>query len=120
MLLRVRKTLQAYRCEIIDETTGKVVSSAYAMYFKGNKVELRSVYTLESYRGRGLSTQVINKLLELFGKEFEFHLTPSPNRIKDLTPENKEEYRQKLIKFYERFGFKRVSDKNFRMVRKVG
>jgi GNAT superfamily N-acetyltransferase len=114
---RYRRTPNAFRAEIL--TDNKAVSSSYAMYIKNGKAEIRRVYTDERYRGLGLASITINAILEDFGKELEFHLTPGPNRSSYINDENMEEWRGVLVEYYKRFGFIRTSDKSWGMVRRI-
>jgi hypothetical protein len=84
-IFRYRRTPNAFRAEIL--VNNKAVSSAYAMYLRNGRAEIRRVYTTEPYRGLGLASIAINAILEDFGKDLEFHLTPGPNRSSYINKE---------------------------------
>jgi GNAT superfamily N-acetyltransferase len=102
---------KSYRVSLIDKKTNKVVSVAYLMSIKENEsgiqAEVRRVHTDKKYRGKGLAGIVFREMINNFG-DLYLYLYASPNRIDDLTDENREGYREKLFKFYGKYGFKRT------------
>jgi ribosomal protein S17E len=75
------------------------------------------VHLNTQFRKNGYAIQMMSDVIKNFG-HCVLHITSaSPNRIEDLSDENREMYRNKLYKFYGRFGFVRTSVEHTGMVR---
>ena len=81
----------------------KTIACAYLRQ-DGQYYHLYRVFVEEELRGKGYGKRVMDAVIENFG-DLDLKLSAYPNRISAMTPENKEEYRAKLFKFYEKFGF---------------
>ncbi len=77
------------------EVVGILVASDFDLPF-ARTIDLIEV--LEGYRSRGIGTAILNKLI--FESETLYFLTVT----------SEEKYKEKLLEFYKRFGFKLLSD----------
>lgn len=84
---------------------GKTKACAYVS--SDHKKEYHKVYRVfveETDRGHGYGKMIMDAVINNFG-DLDLYLSAYPNRISTMTKENKQEYIEKLFKFYERFGF---------------
>lgn len=111
--LQVQRTKGSYKIVIIDNN--KIIARLYLQDIKkkGDKfyAEVRRVHVNDEYRDKGLGSKLMQSVIDIFG-DFNLYLYPSPNRIKNLNNQNKEEYRNRLVNFYGKYGFKKVGDSN--------
>jgi predicted GNAT family N-acyltransferase len=112
MNVYVSKTATGQTDKVIVEDDGDVVSSCLVRANPSGKwMKVSRVRTRKQFRGKGYATQVLQKVIEVFGKT-ELRLSPHPDNTGGL------EYEQ-LRAFYRRFGFCDV-DGQKRMVRLPG
>lgn len=119
--ISILRTKGSFKVVVIERTTNKVVGRVYLQEIKptadGYKAELRRLYVNEEYRGRKLGEILLTTIMNTF-PEIDLYGYPSPNRNKLMDDSNKEEYRERLLKFYDRLGLKKASDKSNRVERK--
>ena len=118
--ISILRTKGSFKVVAIERTTNKVVGKVYLQEIKpssdGYKGELRRLYVNEEYRGRKLGEILLKTIMNTF-PEINLYGYPSPNRNKGMDNSNKEEYRERLLKFYDRIGLKKISDKSNRVER---
>ncbi len=121
LLLRYRRTQHAYVLNAF-RSHGKSIGCVYVFglrKYPDNKIHgyVARVYVNKKFRNSGIATKMLGVITKDFGDCVLHISSASPNRIDGLTDENREEYRNKLYKFYGRFGFCRTSEKHTGMIR---
>jgi len=120
--LSIERTKGSFKVIIKDKNlNNKVIGRVYVQEIKPNgkngyKAELRRLYVNDEYRGNKFGEILLRTALDSF-PEIDLYGYPSPNRNKDMNDDNLEDYRKRLIKFYDRLGLKKVSDKSNKVER---
>jgi predicted GNAT family N-acyltransferase len=113
--MSVERTKGSYKIIIINKLTNKTIARLYIQSIKEKNgkyhAEVRRVHVNDEYREKGLGSKLMQKVIDVFG-DLNLYLYPSPNRIKDLSDTNREDYRNRLVNFYGKYGFKKVGDTN--------
>jgi hypothetical protein len=120
--LSIERTKSSFKVIIVDKTNNKTVSRIYIQDIRkvnGKFIaEIRRLHVNDEYRGLGFGDKVLSVALNTFS-DIELYGYASPNRNKDMKDEEREDYRQRLFNFYSKHNLNRVSDKSFKVVRKV-
>lgn len=120
--LSIERTPSSYKVIIIDKSNNKTVGRIYVQDIRNRNgkftAELRKLHVSDEYRGLGLGDKLLGTAIETFS-DIELYGYASPNRNKEMKADQKEDYRERLFKFYDRHGLKRDSDKNFKIIRKI-
>lgn len=121
--ISILRTKGSFKVIIMNKETNKVVGRVYIQEIKPNskggyKAELRRLYVNDEYRSKKFGEILLTTIMNTF-PEIDLYGYPSPNRNKEMDDFNKEEYRKRLLKFYDRIGLKRVSDDSNRVERKA-
>jgi len=88
-------------------------------YFgENNKIyaEIRNLHVEENFRNKHLGSKLMKTAIDVFG-DLNLFIYPNPNRIKDLNENNVDDYRESLINFYNKYGFKKIKETGFGMKR---
>ena len=121
--ISILRTDGSFKTIITDKKTNKVVGRVYIQDIKpdgkgGYKAEIRRLHVNDEYRGNKFGEILLTTIMDSF-PEINLYAYPSPNRNKDMNDTNKENYRDRLIKFYDRIGLKKNSDESKRVERKA-
>ncbi len=118
--LSVDRTKSSFKVIIVDKVNNKTIGRIYIQDIRNREgkftAELRRLYINDEYRGLGLGDKLLSTAIDTFS-DIELYGYASPNRNKGMKDNEKEGYRKRLFNFYDRHGLKRVSDKNFKIVR---
>ena len=101
-----KKGTYALKVKVDDKT----VACAYVKHEK-TLHKLYRVFVDEENRGKGYGKIIMDAVIDNFG-DLDLSLSAYPNRISEMTPENKEEHRARLFTFYERWGFTKDQNSN--------
>ena len=119
--IQSRRTWNSFCQNLIHN--GKRVGCIYVFGLQANPSDFRfhgyvaRFYINKEFRHSGYALQMMHDIIAHFGFCVLHITSASPNRIEGLTDENREEYRNRLYKFYEHFGFKRTSTTATGMIR---
>ena len=120
--LSIMRTKNSFKVIIIDKTNNKTAGRIYIQDMRNRDgkftAEMRRLYINDEFRGLGLGNKLLGIVIDTFS-DIELYGYVSPNRNKDMKDSEKENYRQRLFDFYNKHGLKRVSDKNFKVVRHI-
>lgn len=94
---------------------GKTKACAYVSSDSKKYHKVYRVFVEESDRGSGYGKMIMEAVIKNFG-DLDLYLCAYPNRISDMNDDNKSLYREKLFKFYEKFGFIKTN-KTYNMYR---
>jgi len=118
--IRYRKTTHSF-CQNLyydKKSVGSIYIFGLRLYPDG-KIHgyVARVYINKNFRNSGNAMRMMSDIIKNFGSCVLHIASVSPNRIDGLTDENREEYRNKLYRFYEKFGFCRTSTNHTGMIR---
>jgi len=121
---RFRRTPNAFKSEIVDISTGKVVASGYVfdLVEKGGELygRMGRLYVKELYRGLKLGSMAFDARVSSFGPNVNLYLSAHPNRTASLNESNFEGYRDILFTMYGKRGFIKVDGTKATMRRPKG
>ena len=107
--LSIERTPSSFKVIIIDKSSNKTVGRIYVQDIRNRNgkftAELRKLHVSDEYRGIGLGDKLIGTAIETFS-DIELYGYASPNRNKEMKNDEKEDYRERLFKFYDRHGLK--------------
>lgn len=117
--IQYRRTNNAFCQNLIhnNKNVGRIY--VFGLQEKNNEIHgyVARVHLNPQFRKNGYAIQMMSDIIKNFG-HCVLHITSaSPNRIEDLNDDNREVYRDKLYKFYGRFGFVRTSSEHTGMIR---
>jgi len=121
--ISILRTDGSFKTIITDKKTNKVVGRVYIQDIRPDtnskyKAEIRRLHVNDEYRGKKFGEILLTTIMNSF-PEINLYAYPSPNRNKDMNDTNKEEYRNRLIKFYDRIGLKKASEESKKVERRA-
>ncbi len=117
--IQYRRTNNSFCQNLIHDNKNVGRIYIFGLKEKDNNVEayIGRVHVNSEFRVNRYSIQMMSDIMKHFGSCTLYITSASPNRIEGLTNRNREEYRNKLYRFYEHFGFVRTSQKHTGMIR---
>lgn len=119
--IQYRRTNNAFCQNLVynNKHVGRIY--IFGLQEKDNNIHgyVARVHLNPKFRVNGYSIQMMSNIIKHFGNCILHITSASPNRIDGLTDENREEYRNKLYKFYGHFGFVRTSKEYTGMIRNI-
>lgn len=111
--ISIERTQGSYKVVAHDKGSNKSVGRIYIQEIKPKGdtyiAQLRRLNVSDSHRGIGLGRKLLEIAIETF-KDIDLYGHASPNRNKEMTDENMEEYRKRLKMFYDSVGLKSVGN----------